>query len=101
MDTDKHSSMHFQKQAEYARLEADIIDQTMEKSRRKRKVGNPEYTGDVALSTRLDTGNLNTESSDDLDSTAFELQNRAWFMGIIGESNDNRREPKIDWQEPN
>lgn len=81
LDSLKGNRRHYQKTGNIARVRADINVEHQSRNR-KRTLGSDKYKGDMALSSRLQTANID-EDNDDLDSLElfdWELSNRSWFQ---------------------
>lgn len=83
LDSLKGNRRHYQKTGDIVRVRADINVEHQSRNR-KRTLGSDKYKGDMALSSRLQTANID-EDNDNLDSPElvdWDLSNRSWFQEI-------------------
>lgn len=83
LDSFKGNRRHYQRTGDIARVCADINVGHQSRDR-KRRLGSDKFKGDMALSSRLQTANIN-EEDDDLDGPTlldWELSNRSWFQDM-------------------
>ena len=78
--------MHFQKRIKYAKLRVNIINKN-KNTFRKRNIDNLDYINDIVLFIKLNAKHLN--NNNEFNFIIFELQNRAFFINIINENDNN------------